>query len=997
MAFMYNPNNLSPSGTAIDADITNLLSWESNGTPQTDFQVFIYNNTTGLLIYDSTKTSSSNEYLTLTSSTLTNGTEYKWIVQTWSGTTTVTSDYEFFIASSTPEVSFIDPSSFPDTLSTQDYTFILNYTQDEDTPLKKYKFILYDETDTELLDSDWIYNFDLSYEFTGMVNFNTYKIEGIVVSQYDIEETTGLQEIFISYNVPDNIPNIILTPNNVNGSIVITWDDLKQVIPTTSGYYTYIEGKFNQGLQLDTSSIIEYSETFDDNYTFTFWLKLYKTFDGTIMRIGTNKIFGYERSTKRFYFNESGSYTYSDAVELFTWLSLDGYTWDDLDGYDWEEIIDYGFSWLFIGITNEYIIIKKDNTLLTEMYIDSSTNAFSSVVFYGNIKIDNLHAQTTMLSYVDLLTQDYRLLKTNDYSTPFLFESNNTQIKFTLKLDDTRLLLTYYNATSFILYFVITDFDGTILSSTSTISTTSGSINMVKMDTDKVLVTFLYGGLEGRSFILTTISNIIVQNTFTVFSNNLFNYITIDKIDDNFAIIAYNDTDNTTSKIQILTIVGNTIFSNISGEVEYNNNGATSFNNIHILNSTTGIIFYKDSSDSSGKAQFITYLDDDIVSIGTRFTFDSTVSYINTIKINENKMIITYTKIGYGCCRLITLTETGMYVRSINYLEDSPTETISSLSISEISNDNLYLITFSLGTNKYGFGRLLDVNENNIQLENLEQFTSLKVSNLKTVSSNLQVFIAFNTYDTNYGYHLIADNFIESATKLDYEQIWGDNTNFLANYENTLNAGNISSDTIGWRVKRKAEDLNLFTTLSTISDRSITTYTDYLPRNNINYTYSVYALSNYGESLGLQEISNVSFYGWILTDGTVSYKFDMGLNGIETNNISNNKNQYIYENYTQYPIVSFGQQNYKTSSLKTIPYTLSDTISETSLCYEINETVRQIIEDFINNDGEKWLKNTAGEIFKVVTFNFNYKYLDKIQEQPHEISFDWIEIGIGEE
>ncbi len=1002
MAFMYKPSNLSPSGTAIDVDYTNVISWESNGTAQTHFQVLIYNNSTGVLIYNSTKTASVNEYLSLPGSiiggVLVNGNEYKWIVQTWSGTATATSDYEFFIASSTPVISFIAPSSFPSTLSTQDYTFTLNYIQGEDIPLKKYKFILYDENDIELLDSDWIYDFDLSYEFTGMVNFNTYKIEGIVVSQYDLEETTGLEEIFISYTVPDNIPDITVTPNDTNGSIDITWSNLKQVFPTQSGYNTYVDGKFNQGLLLDTSSTLEYSESFNDYYTFTFWLKLYKSFNGSIIKIGANKIFGYESSTKRFYFNESGNYTYSDIVDLFTWDALDGYIWSDLDGYTWSDIINYNFPWLFIGITNEYVIIKKDNVLLTEIYVNSNINSFDSVILYGNIKIDNLHAQTTMLSYSDLLTQDYRLLKTNDYSSPTLFETDNTQIQFTLKLDDTRLLLCYYNETSFLLYFVITDFSGNILSLFSTISTLIGSLTMTKMDTDKVLVAFLYGGSEGRTFILTTTSNIITQHTFNVFSTNRFTYITVDKIDDNYAIIAYNDTDDSTSKIQILNIIGNTIFNNIAGEVEYNNNGETSYNNIHILNATTGIIFYKDESDNSGKAQFITYVDDNIVNIGTRFTFDSNnVSYIKTVKISENKILIAYAKNGYSACRIINLTSTGMFVRTINYLEDSPTETISSLSLSEIINDSLYLITFSLGVNKYGVGRLLSINDNNIQLEELEQFTSLKVANLNTVVSNSEVFIVFNTFDTDYGYHQVADNFTESSTKADYEQVWNQNTNFLANYENTLEAGNISSSAIGWRIKRKAEDFDLFTILYTYDDISLTSYTDYLPRNNINYTYSVYALSNYGESLGLEETSSVNFYGWILTDGIVSYKFDMGLNGIETNNINNNKNQHVYENYTQYPVVSFGQQNYKTSSLKTIPYFLSDSISETSLCYEINETVRQTIEDFINNDNEKWLKNTAGEIFKVVTFNFNYKYLDQIQSQPHEISFDWIEVGVGEE
>jgi hypothetical protein len=33
----------------------------------------------------------------------------------------------------------------------------------------------------------------------------------------------------------------------------------------------------------------------------------------------------------------------------------------------------------------------------------------------------------------------------------------------------------------------------------------------------------------------------------------------------------------------------------------------------------------------------------------------------------------------------------------------------------------------------------------------------------------------------------------------------------------------------------------------------------------------------------------------------------------------------------------------------------------------------------------------------VVTANFAYDYIDNVPDQPYEISFDWTEIGIGEE
>jgi len=286
MAFMFKPNNLSPANSAINGDSNNTFSWISNSTTQTDYQVFIYNNSTGALIHDSTKTTSSNEYYALTGGTLTNGTEYKWKVQTWSGISNATSDYEFIIASSTPTATFTSPdfSSPPVTITTQDYNFVLEYTQDEDVPLKKFKFILYDSNDNELSDSDWIYDFDSSYEFTGMVNYTIYKIEGIVVSQYDLQGTTSKQTFSLEYTVPDNISDITLTPNNTDGSITVSWSNLKQVLGVVTGSSSYVDGKFGYGLELTSGSEIEYSEDFNYNtYTFTFWFKLQYAHNGDFM------------------------------------------------------------------------------------------------------------------------------------------------------------------------------------------------------------------------------------------------------------------------------------------------------------------------------------------------------------------------------------------------------------------------------------------------------------------------------------------------------------------------------------------------------------------------------------------------------------------------------------------------------------------------------------------------------------------------------------------
>jgi hypothetical protein len=100
----------------------------------------------------------------------------------------------------------------------------------------------------------------------------------------------------------------------------------------------------------------------------------------------------------------------------------------------------------------------------------------------------------------------------------------------------------------------------------------------------------------------------------------------------------------------------------------------------------------------------------------------------------------------------------------------------------------------------------------------------------------------------------------------------------------------------------------------------------------------------------------------------------------------------IYDNYTTYPTISFGNKNYRDSGIKTIPYSYNSTSFEYSFSLSLLDELRV----FINNGLVKYLKNTKGEIFKIVTYGFSYKYDDNIPDQIYEVSFNWTEVGIGE-
>jgi hypothetical protein len=237
-------------------------------------------------------------------------------------------------------------------------------------------------------------------------------------------------------------------------------------------------------------------------------------------------------------------------------------------------------------------------------------------------------------------------------------------------------------------------------------------------------------------------------------------------------------------------------------------------------------------------------------------------------------------------------------------------------------------------------------------------------------------------------YANLAYNFVESELIYSKTPTWVDNsTIFLANFNGSLLIGNITSPIDGFRIKRKASDGNFYVTLADLANTE-TSFNDLTARNNIEYSYLLNTIDTNGnEDLGVEVTGILDFFGWFLTDGTDIYKFDANL---KTDSIKTNRAMNVFETYSQYPTISFGNRNYRTSSLTTIPYSFN---TEYTFTYALLEELRT----FINSETTKYLKNTKGEIFQIVTSNFSYKYIDETAEQPFEISFDWIEVGVGEE
>jgi len=225
-------------------------------------------------------------------------------------------------------------------------------------------------------------------------------------------------------------------------------------------------------------------------------------------------------------------------------------------------------------------------------------------------------------------------------------------------------------------------------------------------------------------------------------------------------------------------------------------------------------------------------------------------------------------------------------------------------------------------------------------------------------------------------------------------QLWQVKTNWLANYENTLEAGNINNavSITGWRLKRRRPQDSIF---ETIGDFSKTTrdYIDHTVINNQEYIYAVYSLSSNGEGLGLEGQATVNFFGWYVVDITSGewFKFDAGFGGIKTDDVAMTINKYVYSNFSQFPVVSKGLQRWRSSKITAVPYVF-DSILNT---FTVDEVIYKQVETLLNNKKMKILKNSSGQLIYVDTTLTGYKYEDPIGLMPYSISFDWIEISSG--
>jgi hypothetical protein len=247
--------------------------------------------------------------------------------------------------------------------------------------------------------------------------------------------------------------------------------------------------------------------------------------------------------------------------------------------------------------------------------------------------------------------------------------------------------------------------------------------------------------------------------------------------------------------------------------------------------------------------------------------------------------------------------------------------------------------------------------------------------------------------DTSYDEIRLINSELEDSAIISYEiapNLFDANTVLLAHLDYSLFAGDnyVESSAVSYKILKKKTTDTQFKTVGNVTVSSGVTYMDdYLVENNTEYEYGVYPMDiNNNSGNSILTTATQDFFGWILVNesNTIAYKFDLEM---DSDNVEIVEDFKIYDNYAIYPYISFGKRNYRKGKLTTMPYSLSgcDII--------INVDTLNEIKAFINDKQPKYLKNTAGEMWKVATSGFSYKYMDRIKSQPYNISFNFTQIG----
>ena len=240
---------------------------------------------------------------------------------------------------------------------------------------------------------------------------------------------------------------------------------------------------------------------------------------------------------------------------------------------------------------------------------------------------------------------------------------------------------------------------------------------------------------------------------------------------------------------------------------------------------------------------------------------------------------------------------------------------------------------------------------------------------------------------------------------------WSDTTSFYANFndeDNRLSAGDsgIVGAISGYEIyRRKYNESNAeYVTTIRKSDESISDLVvDYSARNGVDYTYYLFPsadITQGGTPLSpfvTQQVAIDSHY-WSLfiVDETDEenvfyldkmFKFELNL---QVDDMTNNTQVSITQNFTKYPTVQYGASNYWSGSLSA----LCGFISSNCVDYVQNTNMIEELKSIAMDTRRKFLKDISGNLWEVnVAAPINVSVEHMALQDVKTWRLSWVEVG----
>lgn len=303
---MQKSKFLSPQNEVRDMSIIQFFTATMGNTKTTDYEVIIKKMSDNSVAYTTGKKNLStplakDQLLSaeIPAGSAPNGLDYKWSLKTYNGAESIETREFAFSAYSNPTLVMNVPSK----ITSEKYTFSIAYTQAEGIEVNYFKFILMNQDGDLIKKTENVFGFDISHEFDGLINENSYRVQGVVTNLLGVETKTSVSSFNVEYSGATFSFEADVSVDNRTSFSTLTWSEPSDIVGVASGTVDLNEG--NILIQAGASVLFSPIPMTADTVVFH-KCKIESGFNGDILDLGNGYTFGYDSSISRFYMNNNG-------------------------------------------------------------------------------------------------------------------------------------------------------------------------------------------------------------------------------------------------------------------------------------------------------------------------------------------------------------------------------------------------------------------------------------------------------------------------------------------------------------------------------------------------------------------------------------------------------------------------------------------------------------------------------------------------------------------